>query len=76
MDINRLVELLGALPFRQAVWLFPCLSRGPVDQYAGPGGVLDRCGDPHCGRSHERVWREVSVTPARDLRLESEGTTV
>jgi len=23
MDINRLVELQGALPFRQAVWLFP-----------------------------------------------------
>jgi hypothetical protein len=23
MDINRLVELLGALPFRLAVWLFP-----------------------------------------------------
>ncbi len=23
MDINRHVELLGALPFRQAVWLFP-----------------------------------------------------
>jgi Protein of unknown function with HXXEE motif len=26
MDINRLVESLGALPFRQAVWLFPFAS--------------------------------------------------
>jgi hypothetical protein len=23
MDVNRLVELLGGLPFRQGVWLFP-----------------------------------------------------
>ena len=46
-----------------------CSSRGPVHQYAWRGGVFDRCGDSHCGRSHERVRREAPITSPHDLRL-------
>ena len=46
-----------------------CLSRGPVDQYTGRGGVLDRRGDSHCGRSHERVRCKAPITSPHDLML-------
>src|SRR6266851_4133146 len=46
-----------------------CLSRGPVDQYTGCGGILDRRGDSHCGRSHERVRCKAPITPPHDLVL-------
>ena len=36
-----------------------------ADQCAWSGGVLDRRGDSHYGRSDERVWRETPITSAR-----------
>jgi hypothetical protein len=53
MDINRLAESLGALPFRQAVWLFPFatalhfLEEAPhfadwASKYALPGYTRQR----------------------------------
>jgi hypothetical protein len=53
MDLNRFVELLGALPFRQAVWLFPVatalhfLEEAPhfadwASKYALPGYTRQR----------------------------------
>ena len=47
-----------------------CISRGPVDQYTGRGGVLYRRGDSHCGRSHERVWSQAPITSPHDLMLQ------
>lgn len=42
---------------------------GLVDQYARSYGILDRCGNSHSGRGHERVRRDAPHTSPHDVML-------